>query len=64
METVEQRHRRQHDFASKVDVIVEQQYDITDGGDLCYNLMESGVIPADATVEQAARTVAQHLLQA
>ena len=39
-------------------------YGLEDGADLCFNLLESGVIAEDATVEQAARIVAQHLQQA
>lgn len=39
-------------------------YGLEDGADLCFNLLESGVIAEDATVEQASRIVAQHLQQA
>ena len=39
-------------------------YGLEDGADLCFNLLESGVIDEDATPEQAARIVAQHLQQA
>lgn len=63
MNTME-RHAKQHDFAKLVDARVEEQYDLTDGGDLCYNLQESGVIPEDASVDEAARIVAMHLMQA
>jgi hypothetical protein len=51
-------------FCDLVDAYCEKHYDVTDGGDLCFNLLESGVIPEDASVEHAARIVAQHLLQA
>lgn len=43
---------------------VERDYGFVDGGDLCFNLLEAGVIPEDATVSQAARIVAQHMAQA
>lgn len=52
------------DFCDLVDAHCEEHYDVTDGGDLCFNLLESGVIREDAGVEEAARIVAQHLLQA
>jgi len=58
------RHAKQHDFAKLVDARVEEQYGITDGGDLCYNLQESGVIREDASVDEAARIVAMHIEQA
>lgn len=57
-------HTKLHSFSSMVDARVEEQYDLEDGGDLCYNLMESGVIPENANVDEAARIVAMHLLQA
>ena len=62
--TVEARHIKRHEFATKVDARVEEQYGIYDGGDLCYNLQESGVIPENATVDEAARIVAMHIQQA
>ena len=52
------------DFCALVDKRVEEQYDLTDGGDLCFNLLESRAIPEAATVDEAARIVAMHLLQA
>lgn len=57
-------HSRLHGFAMQVEARVEEQYDVTDGGDLCYNLMDQGTIPETATVDEAARIVAMHLLQA
>jgi len=57
-------HAKMHDFSEKVDARVEEQYDLTAGGDLCYNLLESGVIPEDASVDEAARIVAMHIQQA
>lgn len=52
------------DFCQSVNEYVLQHYAFTDGGNLCFNLMESGVIPEDATVQRGARIVAQHLQQA
>jgi hypothetical protein len=51
-------------FTAKVDARVEEQYGVQDGGDLCFNLLESGVIREDMSIDEAARIVAQHLLQA
>lgn len=57
-------HIKRHGFSLLVDARVEEQYDVTDGGDLCYNLMDQGTIPENASVDEAARIVAMHLLQA
>ena len=51
-------------FTDKVDARVEEQFGLLDGGDLCYNLLESGVVREDMGVDEAARIVAQHILQA
>ena len=51
-------------FCDKVEKRVEEQYGLTDGADLCFNLLESGVIPEDASVDEAARIVAMHMAQA
>jgi len=53
-----------HSFCNAVDARVEEQYGIQDGGDLCFNLLESGVIREDMGVDEAARIVAQHIWQA
>ena len=53
-----------HIFAKEVDKAVKDQYDLDDGGDLCWNLMESGVINMHDGVDSAARIVAQHIEQA
>lgn len=52
------------DFCALVDARVEEQYGLQDGGDLCFNLLESRVIPEDASIDEAARIVAMHLQQA
>jgi len=51
-------------FCERVSEIVLRDYDLEDGADLCFNLLEMGRIPKEASLEQAARIVAQHLLQA
>ncbi len=51
-------------FCYAVDDIVEIMYGETDGGDLCYNLLEQGVVTLDMSPDQAARIVAQHIQQA
>jgi hypothetical protein len=57
-------HTKLHGFAMMVGARVLEQYDVEDGSDLCYNLMDQGTIPEDATVDEAARIVAMHILQA
>jgi len=52
------------EFCRAVDARVEEQYEIQDGGDLCYNLIDMGVISMDDGVDEAARIVAQHIEQA
>ncbi len=42
---------------------VKEQYDFNDGADLCFNLLESRVIPEEAGIDEAARIVAIHLAQ-
>lgn len=61
---IEARHIKQHTFADEVEARVREQYGLFDGGDLCYNLQESGIIAADASVDEAARIVAMHIEQA
>lgn len=51
-------------FCERVAAMVSKDYDLEDGGSLCFNLLEMGRIPEDASIEAAARIVAQHLLQA
>ena len=60
----DQEHDQVHARAFEVEHRVEEQYDLTDGGDLYYNLVQAGVISITATVDEAARIVAQHLQQA
>ena len=52
------------DFCELVGVVVEQQYGYQDGADLCFNLLEMGTISEDASIEDAAQIVAQHMAQA
>lgn len=51
-------------FCEIVGDMASIMYGVDDGADLCFNLLESGVISEDATAEQAARIVAQHMVQA
>ena len=46
-----------------VNARVLEQYQLDDGGALCFNLLESGVIRGSATVDEAARIVAMHMSQ-
>ena len=50
-------------FCELVGQRVEEQYDFEDGADLCFNLMETQVIPKTASVDEAARIVAMHIAQ-
>ena len=52
------------DFCRLVGDRVYEQYDLDDGSDLCFNLLETGRIPENASIDEAARIVAMHLLQA
>lgn len=51
-------------FCQLVGARVTEQYDLDDGADLCFNLLERGTISEDASVDEAARIVAMHLMQA
>lgn len=57
-------HAAAHAMADRVEARVEEQYGLQDGGDLFYNLLDSGVIPEEASIDEAARIVAMHLQQA
>ena len=52
------------DFCGEVGKRVSEQYGLDDGADLCYNLVESGVICEFMSVDEAARVVAMHIEQA
>lgn len=60
----EAQHATAHDFSELVDSRVEEQYGLQDGGDLCYNLIEQGVIDMSKGADEAARIVAMHMVQA
>lgn len=52
------------EFIEQVGVAVKEDYGLDDGADLCYNLIDMGVIDqSNETVEPAARRVAQHMLE-
>lgn len=51
-------------FTDLVEDRVEEQYGLLDGGDLCFNLIEQGVISEEHGVDEAARIVAMHMEQA
>jgi hypothetical protein len=53
-----------HQFCYEVGDIVQREYGIDDGADLCYNLVEMGVIEMQAGFSHAAHVVAQHIEQA
>ncbi len=50
------------DFCALMEARVEEQYDLQDGGSLCFSLLEIGVIDEDATVDEAAHIVALYIL--
>ena len=52
------------EFCQAVGTLAEEMYEVQDGEDLCFHLIEKGVIdPAQGEME-AARIVAMHILQA
>jgi hypothetical protein len=51
-------------FCALVSKWAFKYYGVEDGDDLCFNLIESGVIAEDTTVSEAARIVAMHIQQA
>ena len=52
-------------FVDEVDTKVESEYGFQDGGDLCFNMIESGEIDITKhSVSEAARMVAQRIGQA
>lgn len=52
---IEAWHVKLHDLANEVDRLAEEMWGVQDAGDLCYNLMDLGVIAEDTTAEEAAR---------
>jgi hypothetical protein len=52
-----------HAFCKEVGEICEKMYGCDDGGDLCFNLVESGEIDMEEGTGNAARIVAQRILQ-
>jgi len=56
-------HTKLHNFSHQVEARVEEQYDLIGAGDLCYNLMDTGTIPEDASLDEAARITAMHIAQ-
>lgn len=53
----------EQEFCKQVDELAETQYDVIDGGDLCFNLLRVGVVLQSEGVPLAARIVAQHIIQ-
>ena len=51
------------EFCKIVGTLAYDLYDVDDGSDLCYNLIDLDVIDMSTGVEIAARKVAQHSLQ-
>jgi hypothetical protein len=52
------------EFAKSVGELVQSEYGLDDGADLCYNLVESGAIDMKDGEASAARQVAMHIEQA
>ncbi len=52
------------EFSKAVGEQVLQDYGLEDGADLCYNLVEQGVIEIVQGENEAARIVAMHMEQA
>lgn len=51
-------------FCEQVGKLVKDQYGYDDGRDLCWSLIEMGVVDMSRGEQYAARIVAQHLEQA
>lgn len=54
----------QFEFCLRVGAYVEEHYGISDGGDLCYSLIDMKRIKIEDGVERAAQHVAQLIEQA
>lgn len=54
-------HQIAHELACQVDRAVENQHGWLDAGNLCYDLVSTGVIPLTATVSEAVTRVVQQL---
>jgi hypothetical protein len=50
-------------FVDEVDRLVKENYQLDDGGDLCFGLIAQQVVDMKAGPVVAARIVAQHMLQ-
>lgn len=56
-------HNKLHTLATQVEDLVAEDYGVDDAGDLCYSLIESGIISEDATAKEAAEVTARYMLQ-
>lgn len=54
---------RKFHFCRLVGEMVEDQYDAEGGADLCYNMLESGELTINESLKEAAKIVAQRLVQ-
>jgi len=52
------------EFCKEVGIRAKDEYDVDDGADLCYNLLDMGVLTLEDSIRRAAQIVAQHILQA
>lgn len=53
-----------YQFTQAVGDRVDEQYGLADGDDLCHSLIEAGIITLSMSTDEAARIVAQHMMQA
>jgi len=53
----------QHAYCARVDKIAEAEFGVTDGADLCYNLLQDGRASVSNSARETARLVAQLALQ-
>lgn len=61
---IEAWHVKLHDLANEVDRLAEEMWGEQGAGDLCYNLMDLGVIAEDTTAEEAATATYRKIAQA
>ena len=50
-------------FCYEVEKLVEYEIEMEDAGNLCFNLIEAGVISVDKGTTRAAEIVIQHIIQ-
>ncbi len=50
------------DFCECVAEVAEREYDIKNAANICFNLLETGAIPEDVSIEEAAYLLFFHVI--